>query len=193
MARGRALRLLACLGVAALLGADCSSTPQASTSLPSTSSAQPSSTLPPLGPPDFPVPDKARTQDAAGAEAALRYYLSLIAHQSGKAGQPLRDLSHDCGFCTFVADRADQDAAAGYGFQGGAITVENMPAPAIHDGTAEFAFTAGQSRVTVTARGGSPVPGRGDEAVTGYQGAAAMNWDASRRAWIVTQLFFQKP
>jgi hypothetical protein len=193
MARGPTLRLLACLGVAAVLGAGCSSTPQASTSLPSSSSAKPSSSLPPLGPPDFPVPDKARTQDAAGAEAAMRYYLVLIAHQSGKAGQPLRDLSRDCGFCKFVADRADQDATAGYRFEGGAITVEDMPAPAVHDGIAEFAFTAGQSKVTVTAPDGSAVAGRGDEAVSGYQGAAAMSWDPSRRAWIVTQLFFQKP
>ena len=85
--------------VALLLGttllAGCSEKQEASTTLPPASQT-PTPTaeaLPPLGPADFPVPPEARTKDAAGAEAFLRYFIDLINHQRAiPAGEPLRDL-----------------------------------------------------------------------------------------------------
>src|SRR4051794_41564519 len=74
--RRRSLRLVAGLAVAAALVAGCSSKHEANDTLPSASQTSASPSLEPLGPADFPVPEEARTQDAAGAEAALHYYLA---------------------------------------------------------------------------------------------------------------------
>jgi hypothetical protein len=182
--------LVAGLAVATALVGGCSSKHEANDTLPSASETSESPSLEPLGPADFPVPDEARTQDAAGAEAALRYYLDLITHQAAKDGQPLRDLSRDCEFCTFVADRADEDAAAGNKRQGGAIMIEAISPPAIHDTLAEFVFTVGQEAITVVDAQGSPIPDRGSSGISGYKGTAALTWSSSKDAWIVTQLFF---
>ena len=71
MTRRWTLRLAVCLLAGAAVLAGCSDMQEASESLPSTSSAAPTEDeLPPLGPEDLPMPDEARTQDAAGAEAA---------------------------------------------------------------------------------------------------------------------------
>jgi hypothetical protein len=70
--------LVAGLAVATALVGGCASKHEANDTLPSASETSPSPSLEPLGPADFPVPAEARTQDAAGAEAALRYYLALI-------------------------------------------------------------------------------------------------------------------
>ncbi len=115
MTRRWALRLTACLlaGAAALTG--CSEKQEASESLPSTSSASPSEdALPPLGPADLPMPDEARTQDAAGAEAFVRYYIELINRTSTVMdAQPLRDFSDGCRDCDRIADNVEADAVAG--------------------------------------------------------------------------------
>ena len=63
------LRVIAGLVVGVVLLSGCAAKEKASTSLPApTSTAAPTTAaLPPLGPPDFPVPAAARTKDAAGA------------------------------------------------------------------------------------------------------------------------------
>jgi hypothetical protein len=187
------LRLVTGLAVTTALVGGCSSKQEANDTLPSAAETSSSPALQPLGPPDFPVPDEARTQDAAGAEAALRYYLALVTHQQAKDGQPLRDLSRDCDFCNFLAARADEDAAAGYTFKGGDIAVEDMSPPALHKGLAEFAFSAGQSAVVVVGADGQPVPGRGEAKLSGLSGAAAMTWSNDLSAWLMTQLSFRQP
>lgn len=124
--RRRSLRLVAGLAVAAALVGGCSSKHEANDTLPSASSTAASPTLEPLGPADFPVPDEARTQDAAGAKAALRYYLDLVTHQQAKDGEPLRALSRNCNLCLSLADRADKDAASGYEVEGGKATITSL-------------------------------------------------------------------
>jgi hypothetical protein len=178
------------LAVATLSG--CAEKHEASTTLPSASSAS-GAELPPLGPADFPVPDEARTQDAAGAEAALRYYLALADHLDGQAGEPLRELSRDCSTCTFLADRNDQDAAAGYASEGGETTVRDMSRPAVDDTSAQFSFSVSQAAIVVRDSSGIPVPDRGSDMVPLLTGAAAMTWDSDLHAWLVTQLFFRQP
>ena len=60
----------------------------------------------PSGPADFPVPDEARTKDAAGAEAFLRYWIDLLNRQQAiPAGQPLRDLGPECQECLRIAQQ----------------------------------------------------------------------------------------
>jgi hypothetical protein len=69
------------LVVATDLLTGCSEKQEASTTLPTTSAAETTEVLPQLGPADFPVPDEARTKDAAGADAFLRYYIELSNRQ----------------------------------------------------------------------------------------------------------------
>ncbi|MGY1808743.1 hypothetical protein ACI8AF_15350 [Blastococcus sp. SYSU D00669] len=190
MRRRWTLRFLAGLALSALLVSGCSSKQEANDTLPSAEETTSSPALEPLGPPDFPVPDEARTQDAAGAEAALRYYLQLVAHQQAKAGQPLRDLSRDCGLCTFLADRADRDAASGYTVEGGDPTIVSISPPAVNGSSAEFSFSIAQSAVLVRDSAGALVPERQAPDIPVLVGAAAMEWDQSRHAWITRQLSF---
>ena len=67
------------VGTALLSG--CSEKQEAGTTLPSTSASPTTEELPVVGPADFPVPDEARTKNAAGAEAFLRYFIELINRQ----------------------------------------------------------------------------------------------------------------
>ena len=105
MTRRWALRLTACLLAGAAMLTGCSEKQEASESLPTTSSAEPTEdALPPLGPEDLPMPDEARTQDAAGAEAFVRYYIELINRTSTVMdAQPLRNLSDGCRDCDRIA------------------------------------------------------------------------------------------
>src|SRR5919112_63388 len=74
--------------------------------------ASPSATeaaLPPLGPPDLPMPVEARTQDAAGAEAFVRYYIDLINRTSTVMdAAPLREFSHSCADCNRIATATEE-------------------------------------------------------------------------------------
>src|SRR5215210_8885795 len=93
----------------------CTEKTEANQTLPTTSAAPTTEELPSVGPADFPVPDEARTKDAAGAEAFLRYYIDLLNRQQAiPAGQPLRDLSPECGTCQRIARAFDDAAAAGH-------------------------------------------------------------------------------
>lgn len=186
-------------GLAAVLLAGCSGAQQASTTLPPTSApaaapaAPASPTLPPLGPPDLPMPVEARQQTAVGATAELRYYLALISRGPHAGDRSLQDLSRDCSFCSFLANRLAKDSAAGYSYRGGAVTLDQLMPPAIHDSLAEFTFTASQAEVSVVDQAGNPVAGRGESAAPGLRGAAAMQWDEAGRAWLVTELSFTRP
>ena len=69
------------LVLATALLSGCSEKDEANSTLPSTSAAATTEALPPVGPADFPVPDEARTKDAAGAEAFLYYWIDLLNRQ----------------------------------------------------------------------------------------------------------------
>jgi hypothetical protein len=108
------LRLVAGLAAGAVLLSGCSDQQEANDTLPG-ADATPSASeaeFPPLGPPDLPMPAEARTQDAAGAEAFVRYYIDLINRTSTVMdAAPLREFSSNCGDCNRIAT-ATQDAAA---------------------------------------------------------------------------------
>ena len=77
--RGWSLRLVAGLAVGAVVLIGCSREQEAADTLPSADApVATEEELPPLGPEDLRMPDEARTQDAAGAEAFVRYYIDLI-------------------------------------------------------------------------------------------------------------------
>ena len=114
------LRLMAGLlvGIAVLSG--CSEKQEANDSLPTSTTATPTEEeLPPLGPEDLPMPAEARTQDAAGAEAFVRYYIELINRTSDVMdAEPLREFSDGCQDCDRIATDTDEDAAAGLRLRG---------------------------------------------------------------------------
>src|SRR4051794_29555144 len=113
------------VGTAMLSG--CSEKVEANDTLPSTSAAETTAALPPAGPADFPVPDEARTKDAAGAEAFLHYWIDLVNHQRAVPdGEPLRDLGPSCATCLRIARSYDDTAAAGYRYVGGDFALEGV-------------------------------------------------------------------
>jgi hypothetical protein len=185
MARGRTVRLLASLGLATVLGAGCSGTPQASTSLPSASTAKPTPTLPPLGPPDFPVPDKARTEDAAGAEAFIRYYFDLL-NRSLRDMNPqyLRQFAQACETCERIARETEQDGSNGYAYHGGELRISSaMSVSVTRPERAESAFLADQEALTIVDRSGRPVPNLAFEAKPGISSGTLCTWDATTSSW----------
>jgi hypothetical protein len=120
------LRLVAGLAAGAVLLSGCSGQQEANDTLPG-ADASPSASeaeLAPLGPPDLPMPAEARTQDAAGAEAFVRYYIDLINRTSTVMdAAPLREFSSNCEECSRIATDAENDAAAGYRYDGGKLTI----------------------------------------------------------------------
>src|SRR4051794_26604224 len=95
-------------GAAVLTG--CSDGGTANETLPSTSTtaAETSEALEPLGPPDLPMPAEAREQTAAGAQVFLTYYVALMNHaQEQSTSRFVRDLSVDCSTCISFADGID--------------------------------------------------------------------------------------
>ncbi|SDF40356.1 hypothetical protein SAMN05660662_2056 [Blastococcus aurantiacus] len=192
MTRRWALRLSVCLvaGAAALTG--CSEKQEANESLPTTSSAEPSEdALPPLGPQDLPMPDEARTQDAAGAEAFVRYYFALLNKSlTDMDPQHLRQFAEDgCDVCERVARETESDAAQGYTYRGGELTVAGevsvtMTGPA----EAQSAFIADQAPMTVLDRTGVPVPGLDFDGEEALSSGTITVWDPSLRSWQLTEL-----
>src|SRR4051794_17252785 len=140
----------AVVGVALLTG--CSEERQANATLPSTTSTAAESTeaLPLLGPPDFPVPQEARAQDAVGVSAFAAYYLDLADFLLPTLdSQPLRALSRECEVCDQLADGYDSDRTAGNKYEGGDITIVST-GTAVVDGTrGEVSFLLSQAPVEV--------------------------------------------
>ncbi|MCU1669532.1 MAG: hypothetical protein JWP40_2459 [Blastococcus sp.] len=135
------------------------------------------------------MPAEARTKDAAGAEAFVRYYIALINRTSQVMdAKPLRDFSQNCRDCMRIARDAEQDAAAGYHYSGGELKITNSGRPLMKGSTAEIAFIADQAALTVTDKAGKPVKGLAFPRYPSLSSGAALSWDPSRNAWIMTTL-----
>lgn len=191
MTRRWTLRLAACLvaGVAVLTG--CSEKQEAAQTLPSSSSAAPTEdALPPLGPEDLPMPAEARTQDAAGAEAFVRYYIELINRTSTVMdAQPLRDLSDGCRDCDRIADNVESDAAAGLTYELGEISITSVSEPVMTDARADLPLVVNQAALTVRDRQGAAVEG-GSDAYVDVPVGVALHWDPALRTWLMNDLTF---
>jgi hypothetical protein len=185
------LRLLAGLAAGAVVLSGCSERQEAADTLPE-ADATPSASepeLPPLGPPDLPMPAEARTQDAAGAEAFVRYYIDLINRTSSVMdAAPLREFSDGCEDCERIASNVEADATAGYSYSGGRVEIIEIPAPLIKQFTAEMALVVDQSALKVVDATGTPVADLSSDAFSGLSGGAALTWDQGRRTWLITTL-----
>ncbi len=179
------------LGTALLTGCASEAAETPSESLPSTSSPAPTTeALPAVGPADFPVPPEARTKDAAGAEAFLRYWIDLLNYQQAiPAGQPLRDLGPDCQECLRIARVFDETAAAGYRYQGGELALNDVTTPRLSEDTAAFGFGVGQEAVQRVDSNGSPVD-EGQEDAPNVAGGIDLVWSSGSECWLVTSFGF---
>jgi hypothetical protein len=190
--RRSAMRVAACLGVAAVVLSGCSEKQAASSTLPASSApAETTSELPPLGPEDMPMPDEARTQDAAGAEAFVRYYIELINRTSKTLDTaPLREFSAGCDDCDRIAANADQSARAGYRYDGGEIRVTEVAPPLVKGGTGDMAIRVDQSTLVVRDPSGNRVDEASSDAFIGVPASTAMSWDPARECWVMTYMAF---
>jgi hypothetical protein len=132
------------------------------------------------------VPPEARTKDAAGAEAFLRYWIDLLNRQRAiPAGQPLRDLGPDCQECLRIAHVYDETAAADERYEGGGLILNDITTPRLDGDTAAFGFGIRQDAVRlVDSAGGVVDPGQ--ESRDNVAGGIDLEWSTSSRTWLVT-------
>ena len=184
----RDLRLaVAGLIVGSTLLTGCSEKQEANDTLPSTSATKTTEVLPELGPADFPVPDEARKQDAAGAEAFLRYWIDLLNRQQAiPAGQPLRDLGPECRECLRIARVYDEAAAAGNRYVGGLLTVVNVATPMLDGDQTTVAFTAREDAVQLVDAAGTPLESL--DAAPDLSSGIGLVWSKTDRGWLVTDM-----
>jgi hypothetical protein len=184
------LRLLAGLLAGSVVLTGCSEKQEANDSLPTASASPTEEGLQPLGPEDLPMPAEARTQDAAGAEAFVRYYIELINRTSEVMdAEPLREFSDGCQDCDRVATAIEEAAEAGRDYQGGELSITEIGEPLLQGATAEFALRVDQAALTVVDANGTPVDG-GSEAFSGVWGGAGLVWESERQSWLITDLTF---
>ncbi len=171
------------LGTALLTG--CSEKTEANKTLPPASAAPTTEALPPMGPADFPIPDEARTKDAAGAEAFLRYWIDLMNRQRAiPAGQPLRDLGPECQECLRIARNYDDVAAAGHRYEGGDLTLNDVPPPVLDGDGALINFGVRRESVRVVDGSGAVVdPGlpMAPNVISGTN----LTWSEGDQSWLV--------
>jgi hypothetical protein len=172
------------IGSALLSG--CSEKQEANQTLPSTSAAETTEALPEVGPADFPVPDEARTKDAAGAEAFLRYWIDLVNRQRAiPAGQPLRDLGPDCHNCQRIAQNYEEAAAAGNRYEGGEITIESVADTTLDGDKVTISFLARQEAVQRLDSAGAPIDA-GQELAPRLSSGVSLLWSGDQGTWLVT-------
>jgi hypothetical protein len=190
VARRWTLRLVVGLAAGALLLSGCSEQQEANETLPG-ADASPSASepeMPPLGPPDLPMPAEARTQDAAGAEAFVRYYIDLINRTSTVMdAAPLREFSSGCDDCSRIATDAENDAAAGYRYDGGELTITWIEAFRPGE-TIEFGLVVDQAALRVSDQNGNAVPGLSFPALSDLQSGAIVTWDRDRQSWLIRSI-----
>lgn len=164
----------------------CSEKVEASDTLPPTSAARTTATLPPMGPADFPVPKEARTKDAAGAEAFLRYWIDLLNRQRAiPDGAPLREVGPDCQECLRLARNYDEAATAGNRYVGGELSLHDLPEPQLESNNAVLSFLLARQPVFLVDSTGAALESRPDPAPDLSSGIT-LAWSAEDNAWLVT-------
>ncbi|MGY1594175.1 DUF6318 family protein [Geodermatophilus sp. SYSU D00708] len=181
---------MASLAVGAAVLGGCSEGQEAADTLPSADApAATEEELPPLGPEDLPMPDEARTQDAAGAEAFVRYYIDLINRTSTVMdAAPLREFSNGCRDCDRIASTIESDITAGYRYEGGNITVTEIAQPLLEGDTAEMAMQVDQAALVVLDKTDTSVAELGSPTYEDLSGGAALSWDEQHQSWLLTAL-----
>jgi hypothetical protein len=173
--------------VAAVVLSGCSEKQEASDTLPTTAT-ETTEALPPLGPEDFPVPDEARTKDAAGAEAFLRYWIELSNKQQvALDGDPLRDLGPECRECMRIARNFDEAKLAGQRYVGGILTLNDVTEPQFNGDEVSINFGAKQEAVDLVDGAGQPVV-EGLPLQPNMSSGITLIWSQSAHGWLVESI-----
>jgi hypothetical protein len=181
------LRVTVGLVLGAVILSGCAAKEKASTTLPApTSTAAPTTAaLPPLGPPDFPVPAAARTKDAAGAEAFVRYWIDLLNRQQTiPAGEPLRELGPQCQDCLRIARTFDSVAAARRKYVGGGLRLNDVPPAVMHGDTAVVSFGVRREAVRIVDASGQTV-NAGFPLAPNESSGCNLVWSATSHGWLL--------
>ncbi|MGY1605245.1 DUF6318 family protein [Geodermatophilus sp. SYSU D00815] len=188
MRRRWTLRFLTGLALSAVLVSGCSSKQEANDTLPTAEETTSSPTLEPLGPPDFPVPEEAREESDEGARLAAEYFLALTGYAiDNLESSPLRELSHDCAYCSNLAQTIESEAAAGHRFVGGEVLVGSDAQVSRTGPSAEVYLGVRQSALDVIDASGQSVPGRAQPEFD-VSASVLLHWNKATRSWIVTQV-----
>ena len=133
------------------------------------------------------MPEEARTQDEAGAEAFLRYYMDVYNHaQRTMDSTYMRELSRGCDTCDRIAEGVERSAARGQRYEGGEIRIDTVSGVVIQGKEAQLGFAVSQEPLVVT-KGGQPVNGLTYPANASTTDGAIMTWDSGRTAWVLRQ------
>ncbi len=179
------------VGTALLSG--CSQRQEASTTLPAQSAAPTTSAeaLPPLGPPDLPMPTEARAKTPEGAEAFLRYYIELYNDSLNSLDSTyLRDLSASCETCNLLVNQVDHVGAQGQRYEGGEVRVDSISMGPVVGSEVQFAFSLTQAALSVTLEG-IPIEGRNYPVRSSPGSGGILLWDDVRLTWLMNQLDIQ--
>jgi hypothetical protein len=131
------------------------------------------------------MPEAARTQDAAGAEAFVRYYFDLLNRSLVDLDtQYLRQFADGCEDCERIARETEQDAQSGYHYSGGELhIVGDIHISLSGPNQAESAFVADQEALTVLDSAGNPVPTLVFEKKDDLSSGALAAWDTRTSSW----------
>jgi hypothetical protein len=185
------VRLVAGIVAATAVLSGCSEKQPARETLPSQTAAETTPELPPLGPEDFPVPDEARTQDAAGVEAFVRYYVGLINRASKTLdSEPLRALSDGCDGCDRIATNYETNAQAGNRYEGGEVTITEVAPPSVEEETAQMIIRIDQTPLTIRDASGNRVEAGSSDAFVGVPTSTGTSWDPALDSWVMTNMAF---
>jgi hypothetical protein len=187
----RLVRVAATAVASVAVLAGCSDGGTANETLPSTSTsaAETSESLSPLGPPDLPMPAEAREQTAEGFSSFADYYISLINRLQGNLDSTyLRQFSRNCETCDRLASDADSDARKHFRYDGGTISITAIAPSSLTEAQAEVAFTVNQAAYSVLDESGQQVAGLAGEAAAGLPAGMQGVWSSDH--WVVTNLSF---
>jgi hypothetical protein len=141
--------------------------------------------LPEVGPVDFPVPDEARTEEAAGAKAFASYWSELLNRQRDVPdGQPLRDLGPNCEECMRIAENYDAAGAAGNRYDGGAVKITSTAEPFEHGANTHVNFIARADAVRLVNKSGEEVSPRPPSSDL-FSSGVALTWSDIDQCWLV--------
>lgn len=187
----RPVRTAVATAVAIAVLGGCSSKETASETLPeaSSSATETSEALPPLGPPDLPMPPEAREQTPDGVESFTSYYVSLINRLDNDLDAAhLRALSQECETCNRIITDADADRAAGRAYEGGALSITSIGPAVLTPEGGEVAFVVDQAPLSVLDRAGQPIAELGSPELTALPAGLSTRWDGDH--WVVSSLSF---
>ena len=191
MTRRWTVRLVTGLAAATAVLTGCSEKQPANETLPTQTAAETTPELPPLGPDDMPMPDEARTQDAAGVEAFVRYYIELINRASTTLdSEPLRTLSDGCDGCDRIATNYETNAQAGNRYDGGEVTITEVAPPLVEEESAQMIIRIDQAPLTIRDASGNRVEEGSSDAFVGVPTSTGTSWDPALDSWVMTNLAF---